>query len=139
MKYLITILTLGLLLYSCDASKSSMKGDKDNNIASDTVRIANDSLEYEIIIIEPGFNAFLATQPSKGFHGLNFLETRNRLFVTEYNQRVNNPQIFSPKLYPIPINYEFNVDYGLEVNYKLYNYFLFFQRKYNQRFPGSRN
>ncbi|MDT0554913.1 DUF6146 family protein [Patiriisocius hiemis] len=139
MKYLITILTFGVLLYSCDASKSSMQGDKDTNVASDTVRIANDSLEYEILIIEPGFNSFLISQPPKGYYSLTFLENRNRIFVTEYNLRVSNALQYGPSLYPQRINYEFNVDYGMEVNYKLYNYFLYFQQKYNQRFPGSRN
>lgn len=56
----------------------------------------------------------------------------------EYNRRVMNPQQFNPNLYVQQINYEFGVDYGYEVNYLLYNYLKYFQRKYNQKFPGSR-
>ena len=140
MKYLLTVLIIAFGIYSCDSGKSAMKGDSDNTIASnDTIRIANDSLEYEIIIIEPGFDSWVVTQPPKGYYGQSFLEGKNRTFVYEYNNRVRNPQRFSPILYPQEINYDMGTDYGLEVNYLLYNYFLYFQQKYDQNFTGIRH
>lgn len=133
MKYLLSICVLLLLLYSCDSSKSSMRGTSENmGVSNDTVRIANDSLEYEILVIEPGFNAWLITQPPKGYYGLPFLEVRNRLYVVNYNQRVLSPN-FDRNLYPQTIDYDPNIHYGLEVNYMLYNYFQYFEKKYNQR------
>ena len=140
MKYLITVLIVALGFYSCDSGKSAMKGDNNSTVATnDTIRIANDSLEYEIIIIEPGFDSWLVTQPPKGFYGLTFLESRNRSFVLDYNERVRNPQRYSTILYPQEINYDQGTRYGLDVNYMLYNYFLYFQQKYNQKFIGARN
>ncbi len=109
-----------------------------NDQLSDTVRIANDSLEYEILIIEPGFNSWLVTQRPRGFYSEQFLETRNRIYVTEYNQRVMQPQRFNPNLYIQQINYEPTIHYGYEVNYLLYNYFLFFEQQYRQRFIVTR-
>ena len=139
MKYLLIILVAIVGFYSCDSSKSAMKGDTDAVTSNDTIRIANDSLEYEILIIEPGFNTWVLTQPPKGYYGVAFLESRNRNFVYEYNNRVLNPQRYSVILYPQQINYEMGTHYGLEVNYMLYNYFLYFQQKYKQKFIGSRN
>ncbi|MGO2102488.1 MAG: DUF6146 family protein, partial [Psychroflexus halocasei] len=31
------------------------------------------------------------------------------------------------------IDYQPHIDYGYEVNYMLYHYFLFFEQKYNQK------
>jgi len=139
MKYILVILLVVLGFHSCDSSKSAMKGTSDAVTANDTIRIANDSLEYEILIIEPGFNTWILTQPPKGYYGIPFLESRNRNFVYEYNNRVLNPQRYSTILYPMQINYEMGTHYGLEVNYMLYNYFLYFQQKYKQKFIGGRN
>ena len=139
MKYILVILVAIVGFYSCDSSKSAMKGTSDAVTANDTIRIANDSLEYEILIIEPGFNTWILTQPPKGYYGIPFLESRNRNFVYEYNNRVLNPQRHSTILYPMQINYDMGTHYGLEVNYMLYNYFLYFQQKYKQKFIGGRN
>ncbi len=105
---------------------------------SDTVRIANDSLEYEILIIEPGFNAWVISQRPRGYFSETFLEARNRLYVMEYNQRVIQPLQFDPNLYPFQIDYDPNIRYGYEVNYLLYHYFLFFEQQFRQRFMLTR-
>ncbi len=139
MKFLITILIVAMGFYSCDSGRSTMKGDNiETSASNDTIRIANDSLEYEVIIIEPGFDSWVETQPPMGHYGLSFLESKNRTFVYEYNDRVRNPQRYSTILYPQEINYDLGTEYGLEVNYLLYNYFLYFQQKYNQSFTGIR-
>ncbi|MDY8135605.1 DUF6146 family protein [Aquimarina sp. 2201CG5-10] len=136
MKKILYIVALGALIYSCATTQDKKLASTDN--ASDTLRIANDSLEYEIIIIEPGFNAWLVTQPPRGFYSEQFLEIRNQIYVTEYNQRVLQPQRYNPNLYLQQINYERGTHYGYEVNYLLYNYFLFFEREYKQKFPVTR-
>lgn len=135
MKTTFYILIVLSLIVGCGSYKSETAVDKNLSTAADTVRIANDSLEYEIIIIEPGFNAWLATQPPRGQFSQSTLELRNQITVTEFNLRVNNPSTFDPNLYVFPIEYRRNVNYGYEVNYLLYNYFLFFENRYNQRLP----
>lgn len=133
MKYFFTIVAIALTILSCASSKSSIQGDSNAAVTKkDTLRIANDSLEYEILIVEPGFYAWLDTQPPMSFHGIDYLETRNHRYVLAYNNRVYNPS-YSELLYPMEINYDATVHYGLEVNYLLYNYFLFFEQKYNQK------
>lgn len=139
MKNLLFVLVLGLIIYSCGSSR-----DRDFNqnastaISNDTIRIANDSLEYEIIIIEPGFSLFInSIARPRGYHSQSYLENKNRFLVQEYNTRVSNPFRYNPNLYLQQINYEPNIDYGYEVNYLLYNYFVFFSTEYNQRFSVS--
>ncbi|MBA3986991.1 MAG: hypothetical protein H0X63_10560 [Flavobacteriales bacterium] len=135
MKTLLLFLGFAFLIYSCEPAKSTVQTAETSpgsEFYSDTLRIANESIEYEIIIIEPGFNAWLITQPTKGFYGLNYLENRNRRYVIEYNNRVYN-SAFSRNLYEQEINYDPNIRYGLEVNYLLYNYFKYFEATYNQK------
>jgi len=105
-----------------------------NKKGADTVKIASDSTEYEIIIIEPGFNFWLQSiARPEGYYSQSFLENRNQIFVINYNQRVLQPQRYGADLYQLQIDYNSSTDYGYEVNYKLYNYFIYFQRRYNQR------
>ncbi|HKL35061.1 MAG TPA: DUF6146 family protein [Salegentibacter sp.] len=133
MKNLIYILLLGLFVYSCGSTRDRKLGD--SQINEDTVRIANDSLEYEIIIIEPGFNLFInSIARPEGYYSQQYLENKNRFLVTEFNQRVGQPMNYNPNLYLQEINYNPSIDYGYEVNYLLYNYFVFFSRHYNQKF-----
>ena len=135
MKSITTLLILGLFIVSCNSSKSSVKDlSSSNDVAQDTVRIANDSLEYEILIIEPGFNSWLLTTAKpEGFYSQSYMENRNIQYVIEWNQRVLQPLRYDSNLYELQIDYQPQIDYGYEVNYKLYNYFIYFQLTYNQR------
>ncbi|RMZ50550.1 hypothetical protein EB822_07680 [Flavobacteriaceae bacterium PRS1] len=134
--FLILLVCFGI--YSCKTSyKKTTTSIEDNLKAQDTVRIANDELEYEILIIEPGFNFWLqSTAKPEGYYSQSFLEGRNQLFVSEWNNRVLHPQRYDPRLYELSIDYNPSIDYGYEVNYKLYNYFIYFQLHYKQQLTG---
>lgn len=127
------------LIIACTATrKTSLSPTDQSDSKSDTLRIANDSLEYEIIIIEPGFNSWLVTQRPRGYFGETFLQSRNIQYVQEYNQRVFQPNRFNPNIYQQQIDYQPNIDYGYEVNYLLYHYFLYMEQRLGQRFFRSR-
>lgn len=143
MKKLLYLMLALVVVYGCATTQNNNKstpgsrksGDTLTATENDTVRIANDSLEYEIIIIEPGFRTFLASVARpEGYYTQRYLENKNQFLVIDYNQRVMQPFRYNPDLYPQQINYDANIDYGYEVNYKLYYYFVFFSRTYNQRF-----
>ncbi len=129
----------GLLVLSCTAQKevldiSDQEQSVFNSKEEEPVEIKDEDTEYEIIIIEPGFYTWLnSIARPEGYYSQSFLESRNLIMVTTWNNRVQQPNLFNPNLYELPINYDPNIDYGYEVNYKLYNYFIYFQRKYNQR------
>ncbi|MCL6273485.1 DUF6146 family protein [Muricauda sp. 2012CJ35-5] len=132
------LITAGII-FSCGAQKESLEISEQEKVVFNSddeqqVEIADEKTEYEIIIIEPGFYVWLQSiARPEGYYSQSFLENRNSLMVMNWNQRVLQPRLYNPNLYELQINYDPNIDYGYEVNYKLYNYFIFFQRKYNQR------
>ena len=133
------ILFLFLILNSCGSQKEVLKiSDEEKQVfesgTEEPVEISDEETEYEIIIIDPGFNTWLQSiARPEGYYSQAFLENRNQILVINWNQRVLQPNRFNPNLYELQINYNPQIDYGYEVNYKLYNYFIFFQRRYNQR------
>jgi uncharacterized protein DUF6146 len=155
MKTFIVILLLIVSIYSCSTSQKSIdkkaivKTDITNDtitndtitndtitndtITNDTIKIENKELEYEIIIIDIGFNSWLATQKPMSYYANNTLAIRNYFNVIEWNIRFLDPITYDPNLYEVQIEYDRNIDYGIEVNYLLFMYFNFFQEKYNQR------
>ena len=133
MKLLPLYFVMCITLINCKPSKEMPSGSKDaNNVTTETITIANESLDYEIIILEQGFERYLSTQPNEEYYSETFLESKNLFYSQEYNRRVRDISR-SRDLYPQEINYDRNVHYGKEVNYLLYNYFQFFEQKYNQR------
>lgn len=138
MKNLIYISIILLAIIGCSSSKSSVAtADKPKTESKDTIKIANEELHYEVIIIEPGFDFWLnSTAYPRGFYSQQYLENKNYLYVTEWNNRVLQPQRYNPNLYEMRIDYDSNIDYGYEVNYLIYNYMVYFQNKHKQKLYG---
>ena len=117
------MLLLAILLSGCKSTQAEVEISQGEQQAfqeseGEPVVISDPETAYEIIIIDPGFYSWL-----KGF----------AIYVLNWNNRVPLPGQYDPNLYLWPIDYDPKIDYGYEVNYKLYNYFIYFQRKYNQR------
>lgn len=140
MKKILSALVILLTIAACSTSKNTVAvnpSDKTSIAVNDTVRIANDSLEYEVIIIDNGFSTWLAsTALPRNYYSLSYLENKNYLYVTEWNNRVLQPQRYSPNLYEMTIDYRLNIHYGYEVNYLIYNYMIYFQNTYKQKLAG---
>ena len=137
LKPLYIIFSCFSLLYLCNACKSNAPttevSDTEKALFQEKenaeVRIANDSIAYEIIIIEPGFNTWVQSiAKPKGYHSQSYLENRNQIYVAEWNNRVLAPGRYNSNLYEMRIDYQSFTDYGYEVNYLLYNYFIYFFR-----------
>ncbi len=125
------------LLFSCNSSTKIAENNDKPKLESDTVRIANDEIEYEVVIIDIGFtNWFNTYAKPRGFYSQSFLEARNQVWVTEWNRRVLLPSMYDPNLYEMQINYNSFTDYGYEVNYMIYNYLVYFQLTKNQKLGG---
>lgn len=137
LKIIAPFMVLAILVASCKSYNNNTIIDNGNSsglVDNDTVSISSDESDYEIIIIEPGFNAWLVSMAKpEGYYSQQFLESRNAVLVQAWNQRHLQPFNYDPNLYEVRIDYDTRTDYGYEVNYKLYNYFIYFQLKYKQR------
>lgn len=118
-----------LLIVSCATSSSStdMKFENktsDKPILNDTVKIGNDDLEYEVIIIDPGFSSwFNSYAKPRNYYSQQYLEARNRDWVLGWNNKFYQ----GSRLIDMAIDYQSNTNYGYEVNYLIYNYLTYFQ------------
>lgn len=140
--YICTFALLALFGVACNSQKEAVAGSTTTagtQVAAakdDTVRIANDSLEYEVIIIEPGFNTWLASHARpRGYYAQPYLENKNRFWVTEWNVRANQPERYRD-MYQMRIDYDPKINYGYEVNYLLFNYLVYFQQTTGQKLGG---
>jgi|TARA_B110000967_G_C18834105_1_gene535666 hypothetical protein len=134
LKQTLVLFIFGFLFWACGSTPIN----KTAEIKEEPVVIANDSLEYEITIIDIGFTYYLnAIAQREGFYSQDYLEARNKVWVTTWNMRAQNIGQFNPNIYENLIDYQQNIDYGYEVNYKLFNYFLFAQKKYKMNLGGG--
>lgn len=130
-QYLIIIALF--IIVSCVTKKNAAFDS--NNANNDTVRIANDALEYEVLIIDPGFNGWLVSYAKpRNYHSQHYMEQRNRVWITQWNQNAISGQ--RRELFEMTINYDNTIDYGYEVNYLIYNYLTYFQITNNIQLGG---
>lgn len=138
MKKVLFFILAFVLLIHCASPKNITITDKfDLSNVSDTIKISNEDLEYEVVIIDTGFNSwFYGNARPRGYYSQSYLEARNRAWVITYNQRAMQPMNFNPNLYMMSIDYQSNIDYGYEVNYMLFNYLVYFQQVNKQNLDG---
>jgi hypothetical protein len=113
-----------VLLAFFELSGYGQKEGRQVKVKPDTVSV--DSVEYQLIVLDPGFESWLATKPSMNFYSKEYYEIKNRLYVLEWNYRYQHPLRYG-NLYETRVDYEPNIDYGLELNYRLYYYFRYFE------------
>lgn len=125
------------VLVACNSSKTQKNFDDKPKLESDTIRISNKEIEYDVIIIDGGFTSWFNTYARpRNYYSQSYLEARNRVWVLEWNRRAMLRSQYNPSLYDMTINYETNIDYGHEVNYMIYNYLLYFQITHKQQLGG---
>jgi len=112
------LLTLGFAVNATD----TMTGQK---VQNDTIPV--DSTEYELVVFDPDFETWYLMQPSFD-HSLEYFRSRNILYVSEWNRRHMSPAIYGSG-YASHIDYNPDIDYGLEFERKLYYYFRYFEEK----------
>ncbi|MEZ5195607.1 MAG: DUF6146 family protein [Bacteroidales bacterium] len=122
LKYFIYI-PIALMAFGCStASKVAV---------SDGNKTAADSVEYELVVLDPDFNSwFVSHQKPVWYYSGNFYKYWNTIFVNEWNHRCNNPVVYGMP-YDYSIDYEHRNDYGVDLEHELYWYFKFIEEKYN--------
>lgn len=125
-------IVLLVILFAAAATQISAQeaGTKANQ--PDTLRFAgskSDSTEYELIVSDPGFHPwFISNSKPEWYHEKSYYELKNRFFVTNWNNQVN--QTLGRPPFEYYIDYEPTIDYGLDLNYKLYWYFRYVEDKF---------
>jgi hypothetical protein len=129
MKYITLLVFLTCLAPVLSAQKDTLRFEE--NV------VADDSVQYELIVIDPGYEFFLATQKHMEFYSQHYYENWNQRYVMEWNYRHSQPLRYGD-IYETYIDYSPHIDYGLELNYKLYYYFRFFEKKHGVRLLPER-
>ena len=127
MKFGIFFLLSIFVLLACNTTKPISKGDAETAKINSTEQ---DSTEYELIVFDAQYDTFLAMQPSKEFYSNQYYRNWNIQYVSEWNNRHANPLRYGT-FYETMIDYQTNIDYGIDLNHQLYNYFLFIEKEYD--------
>jgi hypothetical protein len=118
-----TVFLILVILVAMQTVGFSQKNKVREVIKADTLSAY--SLEHRIIVLAPGFDTWLLNKPSRNFYSNDYYNVKNRLYVAEWNLRymmANNDG-----LYENYIEYNPRIDYGIDINYKLYYFFKYFE------------
>lgn len=119
----ILILILPLLILSCATQREINSNGSGRLILKDTSQV-KDSLEYELIVFDPGFDFWLSSNSfQKNQYSNAYLQSMNNLYVTEWNRRYS----LGSRLIESYIDYSPLNEYDFELNYKLFMYFKYFE------------
>jgi hypothetical protein len=119
-----TLLTILFFIALIQAGNAQDKPKEPSIKVKETESGINDTLNYELIIIDPGFESWLISQAKPmGYHSQTYLESWNQRYVAEWNYRYVGGQ--NVDIIESSVDYDVSVNYGLELNYKLYNYFVY--------------
>lgn len=117
MKGIFWFFVAAILSFACSTS-NRMLGVSDKNLLD----ISQDKDEYEIIVMDPGFDTWFATtwSPAKD-SSVKYYSLWNQRYVSAWNHKVTNP--YTSELFDSIIQYDPTTDYGIEVERVLYYYF----------------
>lgn len=132
MKKIIFWIGLILILVACSTKRNIVE------IKNRTVEIAaEDSLEYQLETFDHRFETwYLLHNSSSQYRSRSYYEGWNRQYVSAWNDNAMNSRKNS--FFETIIGYEPTVDYGFELNHKLFYYFQYVERVLKiQIMPGG--
>lgn len=89
--------------------------------------VPEDSVEYELIIFDVKFDTWYILQDSPARYRSNeYYESWNRRYVSEWNYKAMSPRRYD--FFEPIIGYEPTVEYGFELNHKLFYYFQYVEK-----------
>ena len=132
MKFIYLIFAFCFLqLVSCSTQNQAINSDEINNLSFEP----DENGEYDIIVLDPQYDIYLKTiARPESYYTESYYKSKNRIYSTIWNQRHLNPLSYNPNIYAVSINLNPNINYGLNFEYKLYNFFKFMEWKNKIRF-----
>lgn len=123
-----TSIAITFLVAGCGTTSRKSPATQQKVEISDTIE--TDSVSYELIVMDSRFETYLATLPySKEFYSESYYKSWIIQYVVEWNMRHNDPIRYGD-FYATQIDYDPHVEYGLDLNFRLYHYFLFIEKEY---------
>ncbi len=117
MKKLIYLFAVAALLAACSGPKGMVKIEPNGSEMAE-----EDSVEYELIVFDPGFETWYMLQNSPArYRSQQYYENWNRQYVSEWNYLATQSRRKS--FFQSIMGYEPGVDYGFDLNHKLFYYF----------------
>lgn len=112
------IVILSMLFLAGCATQNRMLNVADGNL----IDISQNDEEYEVMVLDPGFETWFLTtwSPSKD-RSQEYYSSWNQQYAAEWNYKATRPQ--TSKFFNDVINYDASIDYGIEVERKLFYYF----------------
>jgi len=125
MKKLIYSLFVLMVIWSCTPLLKTGSAEKHSTIKSD-------STEYEITIIDTDFDRWylMHFSPVQDYSN-EYYKSKNRLGVSNWNANFTRSRF--QRVIENYIFYDYNADYGIEVNRKLFWYFKYVEDQYRIR------
>ena len=135
MKNIIAIAIFSAFTWSCATSSKQPAVDQKPAIAAQ--KKADSADEWEVTVFDAGYETFVATraQPISMFTESS-LKSRNTILVNEWNSRFYSG--VNRNFYEIAIDYDPAEKYGLDFEYRMYQFFAYCNWKYGIRFTGLR-
>lgn len=111
------------------SSAIAQDGFGQNTITKDSLQIARtDSTQYELLVTDIGFETwFITNSRPVWYHENDYYRSKNHRSVVSWNNKVRQAMYRPPFEYEIEYNPA--IDYGVEVNWKLYWYFRYLEQK----------
>jgi hypothetical protein len=129
MKKLLILISAFSFLINCYGPKGVVMIEPNSNeISQDIASMELDTLEYELIVLDPGFDTWYMLQNSPArYRSQQYYEDWNFQYVTAWNSLARSSGRGS--FFQTIIVYDPNTDYGFELNHKLFYYFQYVEHK----------
>ena len=122
MKKIFYLFAVVAFLATCSGPKGMVKIEPDGNKAAQ-----EDSVEYELLVFDSGFETWYMLQNSPArYRSQQYYENWNRQYVSQWNYLATQPRRRS--FFQSIVGYEPGVDYGFELNHKLFYYFQYVEQ-----------
>lgn len=110
------MILMAALVWACSTPKGIVRVEKSEEVT------ASDSLEYELVTFDGKFESWYIMQNvSSKFRSQEYYENWNRQYVDAWNY--NSTQPGKSNFFEYIHGYNPTVDYGFELNHKLFYYF----------------
>jgi hypothetical protein len=122
MKKIILVLSVIIIGISCSVPRNTPLIKENGETATE-----NDSLEYRLETFDPKFETWYLMQnnPSQ-YRAQQYYEAWNQRYVNAWNY--HSTQSARRNFFEPIIGYDSSVDYGFEINHKLFYYFQYVER-----------